>query len=134
MTDIKIEISGPGILRGSVRIAGAKNAALPEMAATLLTSEPCRLDNVPMVEDVRIMFQTLLQLGGKGQLQNGCLTMQYVRFSGSSVRGELARKTRASILLLGPMLARRGTVTVSLPGGCPIGERKINYHLKYQGV
>jgi UDP-N-acetylglucosamine 1-carboxyvinyltransferase len=130
MTEIKIEITGPSTLRGAVSIAGAKNAALPEMAASLLTSEPCILDNVPMVEDVRIMFRSLQQLGGEGQLLNHRLTIQNTRLSGSTVEGKLARKTRASILFLAPLLARRGSATLSLPGGCPIGERRVNYHLE----
>jgi len=129
MADIRLEINGPTRLHGAVSISGAKNAALPEMAATLLTPSPCQLGNVPMVEDTRIMLQTIARLGGVGRLEKNQLRIQNTRLTTFEVDRELARKTRASLLILGPLLARSGRVTLSLPGGCPIGERKVNYHL-----
>lgn len=130
MTNIRLEITGKTYLKGTIQTSGAKNATLPEMAATILTKAPCQITNVPMVDDVKIMFQTLLFLGGTGTLQSNKLNIKFDNIKNFSISENLAKKTRASILLLGPLLARHGQVNISLPGGCPIGERKVNYHLE----
>jgi len=116
-------------LHGDVTIGGAKNAALPIMAATLLTSEPCIIRNVPNLSDVQFMGQILTSLGAKVQWQEGVLRVEARRIKGTG-NYNLIRKMRGSICILGPLLARLHKATVSLPGGCVIGARPIDLHLK----
>ncbi len=122
-------IKGGTPLRGEVAISGAKNAVLPIMAATLLTGGPCVISNVPNLSDVRFMGQILSWLGATVQFQGDT-----VRIRAQKVKGEgdydLIRKMRGSICILGPLLARLKKASVSLPGGCVIGARPINLHLK----
>jgi UDP-N-acetylglucosamine 1-carboxyvinyltransferase len=127
----KFLIEGPVRLRGTVVAGGAKNAALPALAATLLTDQTVELSRMPRVRDIRTMGRLLERLGC------GCETDGHaVRVSGCGVNGdghapyELVKTMRASILVLGPMLARRGRARVSLPGGCAIGLRPIDEHLR----
>lgn len=116
-------------MHGEVAISGAKNAVLPIMAATLLTNEPCLIHRVPNLTDVRFMGQILTWLGAEVRFQNGS-----VRVHARKIRGagdyDLIRKMRGSICIMGPLLARLHKATVSLPGGCVIGARPINLHLK----
>lgn len=122
-------IKGGVPLRGDVTISGAKNAALPLMAATLLTSEPCVIRRVPNLSDVRFMGEILQSLGAEVQFDGDC-----VRVHAANIKGvgdyELIRKMRGSICILGPLLARLHEARVSLPGGCVIGARPIDLHLK----
>ena len=125
----KIHVTGNGPLRGTVRIAGAKNAALPVIAAGLLSEEPLRLSNIPGVKDIDTALQLMELLGCTIDRDGDALAID----SGSvhSVRApyELVKTMRGSILLLGPLLARFGEADVSLPGGCAIGTRPVNEHI-----
>jgi len=122
-------IKGGVPLHGEVTISGAKNAALPIMAATLLTSSPCVIRRVPNLSDVRFMAQILTWLGAKVSIEGDT-----VRSQARQVRGQgdydLVRKMRGSICIMGPLLGRLKKARVSLPGGCVIGARPINLHLK----
>jgi UDP-N-acetylglucosamine 1-carboxyvinyltransferase len=122
-------IKGGTPLRGEVAISGAKNAVLPIMAATLLTQEPCVVRRVPDLSDVRFMVQILTWLGAEVQLENGTLRVQAKKRKGAGDY-DLVRKMRGSICIMGPLLGRLRKATVSLPGGCIIGARPINLHLK----
>jgi UDP-N-acetylglucosamine 1-carboxyvinyltransferase len=122
-------IKGGVPLHGVVTVGGAKNSALPIMAATLLTREACQIRAVPNLSDVRFMGQILDSLGAKVQWQEGTLRVEANRIKGTG-NYDLIRKMRGSICILGPLLARLHRATVSLPGGCVIGARPIDLHLK----
>jgi UDP-N-acetylglucosamine 1-carboxyvinyltransferase len=122
-------IKGGTPLHGEVTISGSKNAALPIMAATLLTSEPCVIRDVPNLSDTRFMTRILESLGAKVEFKNGTLTVRAKKIQGYADY-ELVRKMRGSICILGPLLGRLHQARVSLPGGCIIGARPINLHLK----
>jgi UDP-N-acetylglucosamine 1-carboxyvinyltransferase len=126
----KIVIEGGRPLKGKVKISGSKNSALPLMAACLLTDEKVLLQNVPNLVDVRTMAKLLSMLGvqTKSILKRVSLTAKRIRKHEAPY--DLVRKMRASILVLGPLLARTGKARVSLPGGCAIGARPIDLHLK----
>ncbi|GHC22102.1 UDP-N-acetylglucosamine 1-carboxyvinyltransferase [Gemmobacter nanjingensis] len=127
-----ILVRGGGELRGTIPIAGAKNACLTLMPATLLTEEPLTLTNAPRLSDIRTMTQLLQSLGAEvASLQGGkVLSMSSWRIDNHTADYDIVRKMRASILVLGPMLARDGHAVVSLPGGCAIGARPVDLHLK----
>jgi UDP-N-acetylglucosamine 1-carboxyvinyltransferase len=122
-------IKGGVPLHGEVAISGAKNAVLPIMAAALLTNEPCFIRRVPNLSDVRFMGQILTWLGAQVRFDDGT-----VRIHAKTIKGagdyDLIRKMRGSICVMGPLLGRLKKATVSLPGGCVIGARPINLHLK----
>lgn len=123
-------VSGPNRLAGSVTAAGAKNAALPALAATLLTDQPVRLERVPAVRDIVSMRMLLASLGVESTADtNTVVTDPDPRADAFAAPYELVKKMRASVLVLGPLLARRGQARVSLPGGCAIGVRPIDQHL-----
>jgi UDP-N-acetylglucosamine 1-carboxyvinyltransferase len=122
-------IKGGVPLHGEVTISGSKNAALPIMAATLLTDEPCVIRGVPDLSDTRFMAQILQSLGAQVKLANGTLTIRAKKIRGYADY-ELVRKMRGSICIAGPLLARLHRARISLPGGCIIGARPINLHLK----
>jgi UDP-N-acetylglucosamine 1-carboxyvinyltransferase len=122
-------IKGGVPLHGEVAISGSKNAALPIMAATLLTDEPCVIRDVPDLSDTRFMAQILQSLGAQVKLANGTLTVHAKKIRGYADY-ELVRKMRGSICIAGPLLARLKKARISLPGGCIIGARPINLHLK----
>lgn len=122
-------IKGGAPLRGEVTISGAKNAVLPIMAATLLTDEPCVISRVPDLSDVRFMAQILSWLGAEVRLQKGSVRVQARKIKGAGDY-DLIRKMRGSICIMGPLLGRLHSARVSLPGGCVIGARPINLHLK----
>ncbi len=127
----KIRILGPGRLSGRVRTAGAKNAVLPEMAAVLLLDGPVTLRNVPPVRDVRTMMQVLRHLGMRDiALTGDVLYLGDGRINEPEAPYDLVKQMRASILVLGPLLARLGHARVSLPGGCAIGARPIDLHIE----
>lgn len=124
-----LTIEGGRPLKGEIRISGAKNAALPILIATLLTDEPCEISNVPDLADIETVIALLVFLGKK-VIQKGN-TIEVL--AGTELKAEapyeLVRKMRASVVVMGPILARLGRVKVSLPGGCTIGGRPINIHL-----
>ena len=122
-------IKGGIPLHGEVTIGGSKNATLPIMAAALLTPEPCIIRRVPQLTDVRFMAQILTWLGAKVTLQGNELRIEARKIKGIGDY-DLVRKMRGSICIMGPLLARLKSATVSLPGGCVIGARPINLHLK----
>ena len=125
-----IVIDGRNPISGSVRISGAKNAALPELAAVALSSEPFSFANIPQVEDIKVIYQALLGIGGEGRFDGNQIRIRVAECRTAVIPTEIVRTTRASVLLLGPLLARNGYARVSFPGGCSIGERKINFHLE----
>jgi UDP-N-acetylglucosamine 1-carboxyvinyltransferase len=122
-------IKGGVPLHGEVEISGSKNAALPIMAATLLTDEPCVVRRVPDLSDTRFMVKILESLGAKVKFENGTLTVHAKKIKGYADY-DLVRKMRGSICIAGPLLARLHKARISLPGGCIIGARPINLHLK----
>ncbi|MBU2861598.1 MAG: UDP-N-acetylglucosamine 1-carboxyvinyltransferase [Acidithiobacillus ferrooxidans] len=126
----KLLLRGNGPLRGELRISGAKNAALPCLAATLLAREPVRLCNIPHLRDITTTLELLSTLGAR-VLVDGQLGIEVDPRPVHSVVApyELVKTMRASILVLGPLLARHGSAEVSLPGGCAIGSRPVSVHL-----
>ena len=127
----QIVIQGGEPLRGHVDISGAKNAALPLLAATLLTDGPCDLANVPALGDIKTIRLLLQGLGVRLQdLGSGKIRVDAAALSGSEAPYDLVKTMRASILVLGPLVARCGEARVSLPGGCAIGARPVDQHLE----
>jgi len=122
-------IKGGVPLHGEVQISGAKNAVLPIMAAALLTPEPCVIHRVPKLSDVRFMGQILTWLGAKVSYEDGTVRVHAAKIKGQGDY-DLVRKMRGSICIMGPLLGRLKKARVSLPGGCVIGARPINLHLK----
>jgi UDP-N-acetylglucosamine 1-carboxyvinyltransferase len=126
----QIHMEGGTPLQGTVQVSGAKNAALPAMVAPLLTDQPVTLRNVPMVRDTHTMKRLMERLGGNGSLEGGCFQVRVAAGGEVEAPYDLVKTMRASIVVLGPLLARRGRAKVSLPGGCAIGERPVDQHLK----
>ena len=128
----QIIVRGNGPLHGEIPIAGAKNACLTLMPATLLTDQPLTLTNAPRLSDIRTMTDLLRSLGAEvASLQDGqVLALSSHDLNNHTADYDIVRKMRASILVLGPMLARDGHAVVSLPGGCAIGARPVDLHLK----
>ncbi|ARC37145.1 UDP-N-acetylglucosamine 1-carboxyvinyltransferase [Paracoccus yeei] len=128
----QIIVRGNGPLKGEIPIAGAKNACLTLMPATLLTDQPLTLTNAPRLSDIRTMTALLQSLGAEvASLQDGqVLALSSHDLDNHTADYDIVRKMRASILVLGPMLARDGHAVVSLPGGCAIGARPVDLHLK----
>ncbi len=129
----KILIKGGQPLKGAIRIGGAKNAVLPILAAGLLSEEPLKLGNVPSLADVRSMEALLQTLGmaiERNEDEYSTLTLSTKEITNHTAAYDLVRKMRASVLVLGPLLARAGVAKVSLPGGCAIGQRPVDLHLK----
>lgn len=125
-----LEIQGQQKLSGEVEISGAKNAALPLIAATLLAQNDVILSNVPNVADIKTLIQLLINLGAKCEfLDENRLKINTNSINSTKANYDIVRKMRASILTLGPLLARFGRCEVSLPGGCAIGQRPIDLHL-----
>ena len=128
-----IVINGGNPLRGNINISGSKNAVLPIMASCILTDEELFLDNIPNLEDILTMLKVLNALGVKTNtslLENKKISLQYEESSNAIAEYDLVRKMRASVLILGPLLARKREASVSLPGGCAIGARPIDMHIK----
>jgi UDP-N-acetylglucosamine 1-carboxyvinyltransferase len=127
----KIRIRGGRDLRlkGEVRISGAKNSVLPSIAAGLLTADEVRLTNVPRVKDVRTILTLINDLGGTSSLNGDSISVKVERIASDEASYELVRAMRASILVLGPLVARFGKAAVALPGGCAIGSRPVDLHI-----
>jgi UDP-N-acetylglucosamine 1-carboxyvinyltransferase len=125
----KFVIRGGIPLRGEVATNGAKNSALPALAATLLTDQPVVLRRIPRVRDVRTMQRLLVDIGAKADVDRECVHIQVADVRSPEAPYELVKTMRASSLVLGPLVARVGRARVSLPGGCAIGARPINLHL-----
>ncbi len=127
----KLRIRGGAELEGKVSISGAKNAALPAMAAALLTPDPVHLENLPFVNDILTTRKLLGELGASVELRpDHSGTVNAAVITSCEAPYELVKTMRASVLVLGPLLARMGRARVSLPGGCAIGARPINLHIK----
>src|ERR1700712_5277095 len=130
----RIAITGGGGLRGAIPIPGAKNSAIKLMAASLLTDEPLRLTNMPRLADTRFLGRLLQRLGAEGVESVGSGGAETLLTTREIVSGfapyDLVRQMRASFNVLGPLLARTGQAKVSLPGGCTIGARPVDLHLK----
>ncbi|MCX8037816.1 MAG: UDP-N-acetylglucosamine 1-carboxyvinyltransferase [Candidatus Sumerlaeia bacterium] len=126
----QIRVTGGKALRGEVKISGSKNATLPIMAAALLAEKPVTLTNTPLLQDVRTMAAVLQILGVKVTLKDRSVLIDAKDFSAAEIPYDVVRKMRASVYVLGPMLARLGQARVSLPGGCAIGPRPIDLHIK----
>ena len=127
----KLLIRGGRQLLGEVQISGAKNAALPELCACLLTAEPVILRNVPRLQDVNTMLKLIRNMGvGAVREEDGRVLVTAGTLSSPEAPYELVKTMRASVLALGPLLARFGEATVSLPGGCAIGSRPVDQHIK----
>ena len=125
----KIIVHGGHSLAGTVKISGSKNSALPILAATLLTNDSCVIQRVPDLSDVHYMLQILAHLGAEVERASGVVTVKAEQVN-SVPPYEIVRKMRASVCVLGPLLGRAKEATVSLPGGCVIGDRPIDLHLR----
>ena len=133
----KIIVRGGNALKGKIPISGAKNSALTLLPCALLTDEPLTLRNLPRLADIDGFQHLLNQFGISTSIAGSrpedfgrVMTLEATRITSNVAPYELVRKMRASILVLGPMLARAGEATVSLPGGCAIGSRPVDIHLK----
>ena len=126
----KLLINGGGSLGGTISCSGAKNAALPMIAATILSNESIVLKNLPYLQDITTMFELLGSMGAEIQLnENMDFTITSNNLTEKEARYELVKTMRASILVLGPLVARYGSAKIALPGGCAIGSRPVNFHL-----
>jgi UDP-N-acetylglucosamine 1-carboxyvinyltransferase len=125
----KIIVHGGRSLSGTVKISGSKNSALPILAASLLTRDTCVIHSVPDLSDIHYMLQILSRLGAQVERASGTVTVQADKIS-TVAPYDIVRKMRASVCVLGPLLGREREATVSLPGGCVIGDRPIDLHLK----
>ena len=126
----KLLIRGGRPLQGEVRISGAKNAALPELCAALLTDQPVTLLNVPRLQDVATMVKLVQNMGVSVQREDDRVVLDAGTLDKPEAPYDLVKTMRASVLALGPLLARFGRATVSLPGGCAIGSRPVDQHIK----
>ncbi|MCT9119025.1 UDP-N-acetylglucosamine 1-carboxyvinyltransferase [Cupriavidus gilardii] len=126
----QLQIHGNGPLRGEIRVSGAKNAALPILCASLLTADTLTLRNVPGLHDVRTMLALLRQMGVRIEQDGTQLALDAREIASPEAPYEMVKTMRASILVLGPLVARLGEARVSLPGGCAIGARPVDQHIK----
>jgi len=126
----KLLIEGGRRLSGEVAISGAKNAALPILCAALLTREPLTLTNVPQLNDIGTMLRLLAQMGVLVTRDGGTVTLDAAGLTDPVAPYELVKTMRAAVLVLGPLVARCGEARVSLPGGCAIGARPVDQHIK----
>src|SRR5689334_12625206 len=125
----KIRIHGGRPMSGAIKVSGSKNSALPILAATLLTKEPCTIRRVPDLSDTNYMLQILKHLGAEVERASGTVNIAAVRIE-SIAPYDVVRKMRASVCVIGPLLGRCKEATVSMPGGCVIGDRPIDLHLR----
>ncbi len=128
MSSIVIEGGRP--LKGTVKISSAKNAVLPVLAASLLTESQCIIEDAPELEDVRVMVEVLKSLGANVHREGDSIKITAEKIDSFEAPYDLVRKMRASFLVMGPLLARKGRARISMPGGCAIGSRPIDLHLK----
>ncbi|MCP5539660.1 MAG: UDP-N-acetylglucosamine 1-carboxyvinyltransferase [Akkermansiaceae bacterium] len=126
----KLIVHGGARLEGAVNISGSKNASLPILAATLLTREKCIVRRVPDVSDTNYMLQILQNLGAAVERASGTVTVEPADIKSAEAPYDLVRKMRASVCVMGPLLARKREAIVSLPGGCVIGDRPVDLHLR----
>ena len=126
----KLKVTGGARLEGEVRISGAKNAVLPILCATLLADGPVEIGNVPRLHDVLTTARLLEQLGAGVQRDGATMRIDPRSVHSHVAPYELVKTMRASVLVLGPLLARFGDAEVSLPGGCAIGSRPVDLHIK----
>lgn len=126
----QLVISGPSRLSGTVKISGSKNAALPIIAATIVTKGKSKIHNVPEIDDILALLKLLQSLGAKYTLSNNVLEIDTKNIGKKDPDPSLVKKLRASILLMGPLLVRNGSVNIPHPGGCLIGSRPIDIHLE----
>ena len=126
----KLEVFGANKLKGEINISGSKNASLPILAATLLTNKKVYLDNLPKVKDIETMINLLRSLGSKTKFNKNNLVVDNSKQNKNFASYNLVKTMRAGILVLGPLLAKFGRAKVSLPGGCAIGTRPVDLHLK----
>ncbi|HOV69372.1 MAG TPA: UDP-N-acetylglucosamine 1-carboxyvinyltransferase, partial [Clostridia bacterium] len=127
---MKYSILGGNCLEGSVDTSGAKNAVLPLMAASMLTREPVILNNIPNITDISTMQNILRNFGSETVRLDNRLIISNERITRTSADYEQASRIRASVLVMGPLLARLGMVSMPLPGGCAIGSRPLDLHIK----
>ena len=126
----KLIITGKNKLKGSIKVHGSKNAGLPILVSSLLSNKPLSLKNIPKVEDIDNMMKLLQGFGSKIKREKNLITIDNNNIKNISAHYDIVRKMRASILILGPLLSRFGYSKISLPGGCAIGTRPIDIHLK----
>lgn len=126
----KLKITGGARLHGDVSVSGAKNAALPILCASLLTADTLELGNVPQLNDISTMVRLLGQMGVQVSNEGGIMTLRAAEVTSCEAPYEMVKTMRASILVLGPLLARFGEARVSLPGGCAIGQRPVDQHIR----
>ncbi|EDZ60058.1 UDP-N-acetylglucosamine 1-carboxyvinyltransferase [Candidatus Pelagibacter sp. HTCC7211] len=126
----KLEVLGANKLKGQIKISGSKNASLPILAATLLSSKKIYLNNLPKVKDIETMINLIQSLGSKVKFDNEKLIIDNSKQQKKIASYNLMKTMRAGILVLGPLLAKFGSAKVSLPGGCAIGTRPVDIHLK----
>ena len=126
----KLEVLGDRKLKGQIQISGSKNASLPILAATLLSNKKILLKNIPKVNDIETMLSLLQSLGSKTSISKGLIILDNTKQKKNFASYNLVKTMRAGILVLGPLLAKFGSAKVSLPGGCAIGSRPIDIHLK----
>ena len=126
----KLKICGGSTLSGEIAISGAKNAALPILAASLLTADEFIVDNVPQLQDVATTLKLLRQMGVSAERDGATVRLRANAVTHTEAPYEMVKTMRASILVLGPLVARFGTARVSLPGGCAIGARPVDQHIK----
>ena len=125
-----LNIEGDAKLQGSVDISGAKNAALPLLASSILSENSFTIDNLPNVEDIKTFIKLLMKLGAEVEHQTNTIKIDTLLVNNTKATYDIVKTMRASILVLGPLLSRFGHCEVSLPGGCAIGQRPIDLHLK----
>src|SRR5262245_39931798 len=127
----KMIMRGGKPLNGAVPVGGSKNAALPILISSLLTADKCRYSRVPKLQDIRTTVKLLEGVGAttEADFDRNQVTIQAGKISSDEAPYDLVRTMRASVVVLGPLLARHGRAKVSLPGGCAIGARPINFHL-----
>ena len=126
----KLLIKGGNSLSGKISCSGAKNAALPMIASTILSNQKVVLKNLPYLQDITTMFELLGSMGSEILLdENMDFTISSFNLNNIQARYELVKTMRASILVLGPLVAKYGKARIALPGGCAIGSRPVNYHL-----
>ena len=123
-------IQGGQKLAGSIAVSGSKNSALPILAVSLMTDAPCRFGNIPLLRDIQTQVKILNTLGVESVWKGRVITTRVADTYNSTAPYELVKQMRAGVCVLGPLLAKRGEAIVSLPGGCVIGERPIDLHLK----
>lgn len=125
-----LDIYGGNKLAGEITVSGAKNSALPLIASTILSKTPVTINNMPRVADIKTMLKLLNNLGAESSFEGNRLEIDAGKLSGTVATYDIVKTMRASILVLGPLLARFGKCDVSLPGGCAIGQRPVDLHLK----